>query len=77
MSPGPRPTPLELPIRNERDVEFHRNLYCRFYDQCLDFSVKESWASWTCHHCPLFGSQEDAPRAREFAERRNREQPGP
>lgn len=77
MSPMPCPTELELPIRNEHDVDAHRNLYCKQYDRCLDFSVQRGWASFSCHTCVFFPCQENAPQVRDFAERRNREQAGP
>lgn len=29
-----------------------RNLYCRFYNDCLDYAVKGSWQTWNCSQCP-------------------------
>jgi len=34
-------------------VEGHRNLFCNFYDNCLDEAVKRGWNSWTCTRCEL------------------------
>ncbi|MBI3181425.1 MAG: hypothetical protein HYZ28_04725 [Myxococcales bacterium] len=31
----------------------HRNLFCRHYDSCLDFAVRQGWLDWTCESCPL------------------------
>lgn len=73
----PCPSPLEAPIRSEEDVEKHRNLYCRLYDRCLDVSVAEGWASWSCGQCALFHFIEDAPHPRDFATRRSNEAVGP
>jgi hypothetical protein len=54
-----KPTPSELtaPINPDRGVEGHRNLFCGFYDSCLDEAVKKAWNSWTCTRCTLFAIQ--------------------
>ncbi|MDY7034387.1 MAG: hypothetical protein SVY10_21115 [Thermodesulfobacteriota bacterium] len=28
-----------------------RNLYCPYYDDCLDHAVKHRWQSWNCFQC--------------------------
>jgi hypothetical protein len=53
----PCPTELTAPINPDRGVEGHRNLFCSYYDACLDEAVKKSWNSWTCTHCRLFAMQ--------------------
>ena len=53
----PTPTELSAPINPDRGVEGHRNLFCSFYDGCLDEAVKRSWNSWTCVRCQLFSMQ--------------------
>jgi hypothetical protein len=54
-----KPSPCELaaPINPDRGVEGHRNLYCGFYDGCLDESVKKGWNSWSCTRCDGFALQ--------------------
>jgi hypothetical protein len=49
----PSPTELTAPINPDRGVEGHRNLFCGFYDSCLDEAVKRGWNSWTCTRCGL------------------------
>jgi hypothetical protein len=34
-------------------MEGHRNLFCHYYDACLDEAVKKGWNSWTCTRCAL------------------------
>jgi hypothetical protein len=53
----PSPTELTAPINPDRGVEGHRNLFCSYYDACLDEAVKRSWNSWTCVRCQLFAMQ--------------------
>jgi hypothetical protein len=50
----PCPTELAAPINPDRGVEGQRNLYCSFYDGCLDEAVKKGWNSWSCTRCQLF-----------------------
>ncbi len=56
-----KPVPVELsnPINPERGVEGHRNLFCGFYDGCLDEAVRRGWNSWSCTRCALFAIQPD------------------
>ena len=49
----PSPTELTSPINPDRGVDGHRNLFCNFYDNCLDEAVKRGWNSWTCTRCEL------------------------
>ena len=53
----PSPTELTSPINPDRGVEGHRNLFCNFYDNCLDEAVKKGWTSWTCTRCELHAVQ--------------------
>jgi len=53
----PSPTELTAPINPDRGVEGHRNLFCNFYDACLDEAVKKGWNSWTCTRCALHAVQ--------------------
>lgn len=53
MLSKPTPTELATPINPDRGVEGHRNLFCSFYDGCLDEAVKHGWNSWTCVRCQL------------------------
>ena len=55
----PSPTELAAPINPDRGVEGHRNLFCSYYDGCLDEAVKKGWNSWSCTRCGLFAAQAD------------------
>lgn len=50
----PCPTELAAPINPDRGVEAQRNLFCSYYDGCLDEAVKKGWNSWACTRCHLF-----------------------
>jgi hypothetical protein len=28
-----------------------RNIFCSFYNGCLDYAIKESWSCWDCSDC--------------------------
>ena len=28
-----------------------RNVYCPFYDGCLDHAIEQAWRSWNCTKC--------------------------
>jgi len=53
----PSPTELTSPINPDRGVDGHRNLFCNFYDACLDQAVKRGWNSWTCTRCELHSAE--------------------
>lgn len=36
------------PIRKKGE----RNIYCPFYNDCLDHAVKNLWWYWSCVECP-------------------------
>ncbi len=59
LSTKPCPTELAAPINPDRGVEGHRNLFCSYYDGCLDEAVKKGWNSWSCTRCELFVAQAD------------------
>jgi hypothetical protein len=29
-----------------------RNIFCPYYEDCLDYAVARSWKSWNCSECP-------------------------
>jgi hypothetical protein len=29
-----------------------RNIYCPYYNDCLDYAVTHSWETWDCSQCP-------------------------
>jgi hypothetical protein len=29
-----------------------RNIYCPFYNDCLDYAVNHFWRHWSCSQCP-------------------------
>jgi hypothetical protein len=55
-----RPNPVELPAPinpeggRKQSVETHRNLFCGYYDHCLDEAVKRAWNSFSCFRCGLY-----------------------
>lgn len=69
----PAPTPLDGPLRTEADVATHRRLYCGNYDRCLDESVRQGWAGFTCMHCPLRNVAGHGLPVAPFADQRRRE----
>lgn len=28
-----------------------RNVFCPYYDHCLDHAIKKAWNTWDCAHC--------------------------
>ena len=66
----PSPTCLDMPLRGERDIAQHRRLYCGHYSACLDQSVREGWAGFSCLHCPLRDLASGGPRSEPFAQQR-------
>jgi len=50
-----RPNPVRL-YRTLRvhEVDLHRRIACRRYDECLDRSVRSCWLSFTCVRCFAF-----------------------
>ncbi|MFZ5470311.1 MAG: hypothetical protein ACOZIN_12820 [Myxococcota bacterium] len=73
--PTPQPNPTELaaarPTSGEADMR-HRNVFCPFYDSCLDVAVRRGWSDWTCNHC-LLVDQTPTPSAVVFSRDRPRE----
>ena len=66
----PSPVPMETPLRGEQDIAQHRRLYCAHYGACLDQSVREGWAGFSCLHCPLRDYASPGPRSEAFARQR-------
>ena len=29
-----------------------RNVFCPYYDECLDHAIKHRWKYWKCSECP-------------------------
>jgi hypothetical protein len=42
MEPKAKPTPKQG----------ERNLYCPFYNDCLDYAINNCWRYWNCSQCP-------------------------
>jgi hypothetical protein len=40
--------PRRRPIRKPGE----RNIFCPFYNGCLDYAIENSWRSWNCSQCP-------------------------
>ena len=70
-----KPTPicLDEPLRGERDIALHRRLYCGHYGGCLNQSVREGWAGFSCMSCPLRDLTAQGPRSEPFAHERHTE----
>ena len=66
----PSPMCLDMPLRGERDIAQHRRLYCGHYGGCLDQSVREGWAGFSCMHCPLRDLAHQRPGSEPFAHQR-------
>ena len=65
---GANPLKRCLPVHFDFDTEVDRRIYCRYYDDCLDFAVAEQWASWSCKSCAVQENiTEDERRAQMFA----------
>ena len=30
-----------------------RNIFCGYYNDCLDYAIKKSWDSWNCAKCKM------------------------
>ncbi len=45
------------PLRTQGD----RNVFCPFYNECLDYAVKQSWEDWSCHECSHQFNEEGKP----------------
>lgn len=37
--------------REPRRRRGHKNIYCPFYDVCLDYAAKRHWHYWDCSEC--------------------------
>ena len=37
--------------RNPVQRDGNRNLFCSYYDDCLDHAAKRHWKYWSCHNC--------------------------
>lgn len=57
MLSNPTPSELTAPINPDRGVDGQRNLFCNFYDGCLDEAVKKGWNSWCCTRCGLYAME--------------------
>jgi hypothetical protein len=40
------------PKANPIHKQGERNIFCPYYNNCLDYAVKRSWQSWNCSQCP-------------------------
>lgn len=67
--PRPNPVSFDAPLRGEADIAMHRRLYCGHYSNCLNQSVHEGWAGFSCTHCPLRDYASNGPRSEPFAHR--------
>jgi hypothetical protein len=41
-----------VPEANPVPTKGERNIYCPFYNNCLDYAVRYSWETWNCSQCP-------------------------
>jgi hypothetical protein len=71
----PTPTELDAPLRGEQDIAAHRRLYCGHYSGCLNQSVREGWAGFSCMRCPLRDLASHGPGSEPFAQQRRNSAP--
>lgn len=43
----------------QQPIESRRNLYCKFYDKCLDAVVKKGWQGFNCTECDGYLERDD------------------
>lgn len=43
--------------RNPTPKKGERNLFCPYYNRCLDEAVARSWNTWHCTKCPYVSTQ--------------------
>jgi hypothetical protein len=54
---GVKETPLILrgvnmvPKGNPIPAKGERNIFCPFYNGCLDYAIKDLWDAWNCSQC--------------------------
>jgi hypothetical protein len=41
-----------VPKANPIPTKGERNIYCPFYNSCLDYAIRDSWETWNCSQCP-------------------------
>lgn len=41
-----------VPKGNPIPAKGERNIYCPYYNNCLDYAVQDWWDSWNCSQCP-------------------------
>jgi hypothetical protein len=41
-----------VPKGNPIPAKGERNIFCPYYDNCLDYAVQDWWNSWNCSQCP-------------------------
>lgn len=63
----PSPVPYRGALSTDAELAWHRRPYCPHDRACLDRSVKEGWAGFTCSHCPLRDEAPAAPASERFA----------
>jgi hypothetical protein len=49
----PCPSELVTLINPDRGFDGQRNLFCVYYDGCLDEAIRQGWNSWCCNRCGL------------------------
>src|SRR5690554_6869859 len=60
MIDHPQPAPLPRNLLPE-EVDVHRDVWCRHYEDCLDEAVRREWESFSCASCPLMGKEQSKP----------------
>jgi hypothetical protein len=40
-----------VPKGNPIPAKGERNIFCPFYNGCLDYAIKDFWDSWNCSQC--------------------------
>jgi hypothetical protein len=69
----PQPTSLSSARGLERlSGNNLRNIFCPYYQGCLDLAVRNDWDDWTCAHCQLRNAEAAKPDVKDYAHQRPR-----
>ncbi len=42
----------------------HRNIFCPYYNECLNYAIQEYWEDWNCTSCENVANEEAKPEMR-------------
>lgn len=47
-------------VCNPKQKRGKRNVFCNYYNKCLDHVIKRSWMDWDCSSCPQYSNQQQS-----------------